>query len=151
MEQEIIDFSVRFTRQFIMVYAALVLFTWIVNVCAVLIDLWTGVNKAKAKGEAISSGGLRKTITKVGDYWSVQLFGLMIDIVGAIFWNYPFASMLIGLGIVLIEMRSVIENLKEKKSAAAHLPDILSQIISARDAEAAQRLLNALKKENGQQ
>lgn len=147
MEQVYFDFATRYTKTFIVVYAALILFTWIANILAVLIDLWTGIDKAKAKGEPIQSGGLRKTITKVGDYWAVQLFGLMIDIVGSLFWSFPFASMIVGLGILIIECRSVIENLREKKSAAAHLPDVLTQIIAARDKETAERLYQVLQKQ----
>lgn len=139
-----LDIVAHYTHEFVVFFAALIFCTWICNVLAVLIDLWTGIEKAKAKGEKIRSGGLRRTITKIGDYWKVQAFGLMIDVFGSLFYSCPFASMAIGLGIIAIEGRSVIENLREKRASAADLPQILSQIISANNQKDAMKILQAI-------
>lgn len=147
MEQLDLDIVNRYTRDFIVVYVALIIFTWLCNVLAVLIDLWSGIEKAKAKGEEISSGGLRRTITKISDYWKVQAFGLMVDAFGSLFYACPIASMLVGLGILIIEARSVIENLREKKASAAELPNILAKIITAKNKEQAMRILESIKAE----
>ena len=142
------EIAIRYSREFIYLFAGLILFTWLTNVCATLVDMWTGIDKAEAKGEVINSGGLRRTITKIGDYWKVQLFALMIDAFGSLFYDYPFASMLIGLGILLIELRSVIENLQEKRSAAGKLPEVIKEIIQAKDSSTAQAIVDMLKKAN---
>lgn len=140
------EIALRYTKDFIYLFAALILLTWLFNVCATLIDMWSGIDKAQAKGEAINSGGLRRTITKMGDYWKVQAFALMIDVFGSLFYAYPFASMLAGLGILLIELRSVLENLREKRSAAAKLPDMIKEIIKAKNSGEAQAIIDLLNK-----
>ena len=140
------EIAIRYSKDFIYAFAALILLTWLANVFATLIDMWSGIEKAEAKGEEINSGGLRRTITKMGDYWKVQAFALMIDVFGSLFYDYPFASMLAGLGILLIELRSVIENLKAKQSAAGNLPDIVKEIIRAKDKGDAQAIIDLLSK-----
>ena len=47
---------------------------------AILIDLSTGIKKAKALKCKIHSQGLRKTFTKLGDYLSIFYFGIIVDI-----------------------------------------------------------------------
>lgn len=141
------EIALRYDKDFITAFVALILITWLFNVFATLLDLWSGIDKAKAKGEQIQSGGLRRTINKIGDYWKVQAFALMIDVFGSLFWGYPFASMIAGLGILLIEARSVIENLKEKRSAAAQLPSVITEIIKAKNNGDALAIINHLKAE----
>ena len=130
--------------------AFIILVFWIIMVIAVFIDLWTGVEKAKAKHERIYSDRLRRTITKIGEYWRVQLMFLLFDIVGSFItaYNLPYASMAGTVCIVLIELRSVFENLKEKKSSAADIPQALKDIINCRDIEKARELIEKLKTEN---
>ena len=48
---------------------------------AALIDLWTGVEAARANKEPISSHALRRTVAKVIDYLRVMLFCGLIDTV----------------------------------------------------------------------
>lgn len=139
-----VDILSRYTREFVMIYVALILITWLFNVFATLIDLWTGLDKAHAIGEPIKSNLLRRTINKIGDYWKVQAFALMIDTFGSLFWCYPFASMAAGLGIIAIEWKSVIENLKAKKAAAAQLPSVIAQIMSAKSKEDALKVLQTI-------
>lgn len=128
----------------ITLYAALIVGTWVAMACAVLIDLWTGIDKAKARGEKIDSHNIRRTIRKMGDYWRVQVFGLLIDVFAALFVAYPIASILIGGGVIAIELRSVIENLRAKRSAAAELPDMVARIISAKNAGDAAELIKLI-------
>lgn len=48
---------------------AVVLVLWLLMIVAVSVDLWSGVEKAKAENRYISSGGFRRTFVKVGEYW----------------------------------------------------------------------------------
>lgn len=98
---------------------------------AVLVDLYTGIRAAKKTGEPIRSHILRKTITKTTDYAMVVLFGVLIDILGLPFkwYSMPFAAMLITLSVLIIEGRSVLENLTRAKSRAAEVDDVASDII----------------------
>lgn len=98
---------------------------------AVLVDLYTGIRAAKKTGEPIRSHILRKTITKTTDYAMVVLFGVLIDILGLPFkwYSMPFAAMLITLSVLIIEGRSVLENLTRAKSQAAQVDDVAGDII----------------------
>lgn len=127
----------------------IILGMWLVMTLAVCIDLWAGVDSAKARGEKIYSGGLRRTFAKLGDYWRIQVMALIFDLIGScIAWyNLPYASMLVTAAIVLIEMRSVWENERAKKSNAAKIPDAIRAIINCSTAKSAEELLEKIKSE----
>ena len=124
-------------------------FLWFAVLASVFIDMWDGIRTAKALRQRISSHGLRKTITKYGDYWRILLFGFLFDAVGGLFSWYiaPYASIVITVGVVLIEFRSVLEHSRKRKSEIANLPEIIKSIISCNSPEEASRLLNTLKDE----
>lgn len=126
----------------------IILAMWAIMVLAVCIDLWAGTDSAKARGEKIYSGGLRKTFSKLGDYWRIQVMALIFDLIGSCidWYALPFASMLVTAAIVLIEGRSVWENERAKKSQVAKLPDAIRAIIQCADAKTAEQLLEKLKK-----
>ena len=118
---------------------------------AALIDLWTGVEAARASKEAISSHSLRRTVAKVVDYLRVMLFCGLIDTLGLFFPWYvlPYFVLVCTLGILLIEGRSVIENSRKKKSHAADILDAVENIIKAATEKDAEQIIEQLKnKEN---
>jgi signal transduction histidine kinase len=119
----------------------------VVIIVAVLLDLSTGVSAARKNGEKIKSRILRRTITKILDYLRVLLFGVMIDVLGLSFTWYsaPYCAILVAVGVVLIEAKSVLENYHKSKSAARQLPDILGQIIEAATDEDAKKILEIVK------
>lgn len=119
----------------------------VVIIVAVLLDLSTGVSAARKNGEKIKSRILRRTITKILDYLRVLLFGVMIDVLGLSFTWYsaPYCAILVAVGVVLIEAKSVLENYNKSKSAARQLPDILGQIIEAATDEDAKKILEIVK------
>ena len=138
------EILLHYSKDFIVGFASIIVLTWICNLIASFLDMWSGIDKAKAKGEVINSSGLRKTITKVGDYWKVQIFALMIDVFGSLFWDYPFVSIVIGVGIILIELKSVIENLQEKKANAGQLPEMIKKIIKAATEKDAAQIIDEI-------
>lgn len=135
------DFSIILTRVYV------ILAMWAIMCIAVCVDLWAGVDSAKARGEKIYSGGLRRTFAKLGDYWRIQVMALIFDLIGSFipWYSLPYASMLITAAIVLIELRSVWENEKAKKSQAAKLPEAIRAILQCSDARTAEQLLQKLK------
>ncbi len=135
------DFSLILTRVYV------ILAMWAIMCIAVCIDLWAGVNSAKARGEKVYSGGLRRTFAKLGDYWRIQVMALIFDLIGSFipWYSLPYVSMLVTAAIVLIEGRSVWENEKAKKSQVAKLPDAIRAIIQCADAKTAEQLLEKLK------
>lgn len=119
-------------------------------IVAVLLDLNTGINAAKKNHEKIKSRILRRTITKIIDYLRVLVFGVIIDVLGLAFpwYNIPYCAILVAVGVVLIEAKSVLENYQKSKSAASELPDMLMDVIKAVTREDAQRIIEAIKAEN---
>lgn len=124
----------------------------IVFVCAVLvmaaafIDMWTGIEAAKANKERISSRSLRKTVAKIVDYLRVIMFAVLVDVLGLFFPWYalPYCAVIVTLGILLIEGKSVLENFRRKRSHAADVVEMVARIIecgSVKDAEEIIRLL----------
>lgn len=126
-----------------------ILVMWVVMVAAVSVDLWAGVNSAKARGEKIYSGGLRRTFSKLGDYWRIQVMALIFDLIGSCmsWYNLPYASIIVTAAIVLVEGRSVWENEKAKKSNVAKLPGAIRDIINCSTAKNAEELLERLRRE----
>lgn len=118
-------------------------------VLAAFIDLWTGVEAARANRERISSHALRRTVNKIVDYLRVMVFAALIDTLGLFFPWYvlPYFLIVCTLGVLLIEGRSVIENSRKKKSHAADILDAVEDIIKAATQQDAERIIERLKEE----
>lgn len=110
---------------------AIVLVCWSFVFIANMVDFVSGRETAKALGEPINSKGYRKTFAKMGDYYRVLTFALLFDIIGSlfVFYSLPFASMIGSIAVIAIELLSVIENSRKKKSEAAEIPDMVKKII----------------------
>lgn len=116
-------------------------------IAACLIDLWTGVDAARKNIERIKSRILRRTVAKILDYLRFVVFGVLIDILGLAFPWYaiPYAALIVTLGILLIEGKSVIENYQKSRSAAAKVVDMISSIIECADNDTAKKIIRAIK------
>lgn len=114
---------------------------------AVLIDLSTGIERAKKCKEKIRSHILRRTISKVVDYYRLLFFGILIDVLGLTFtwYNLPYCAVLVAVGVVLIEMKSVLENYQKMKSAARDMPAVVKQIIDAVTDKDAEKIIELIK------
>lgn len=132
----------------------IILAMWVVMIMAVCMDLWAGVDSARARGEKINSGGFRRTIGKLGDYWRIQVMALIFDVIGSCiqWYEHPYASMIVTAAIVLIEGRSVWENERAKRSNVAKLPQAIRDIISCTSVRNAEELLKKIKElDDGQE
>lgn len=124
---------------------------FVVTGIAVLLDLYTGIKAAKKTGEVIRSHVLRKTITKIIEYWFVIVFGVLIDLLGLSFpwYTIPYAAILITLAVLVIEGRSMLENLAKAKSHAARVDnvvlDILQEIIDCKSTKNASKIIEKIK------
>lgn len=127
----------------------------IIFMCCVLvmaacfIDLWTGIDAARKNKEKISSKALRRTIAKMVDYLRVIIMGVLIDVLGLVFpwYSIPYCAVILALGILIIEGKSVLENFNKKKSAAARVVDIIGAIVDATDNETAEKIIKAIKED----
>lgn len=122
---------------------------WLVMFISVLIDMWDGVQTARVLKEKVDSKGLRKTFAKAGDYWRMMLFGLMFDTLGLLFSWYvlPYMTIIITLGVLVIEFRSVWEHNKRKRSHAAELPHVIANIVKCASEKDALELVRKIKEE----
>jgi phage-related holin len=116
-------------------------------IVACLIDLWTGIDAARKNKEKIRSKALRRTVAKILDYLRVVIFGVLIDILGLSFPWYavPYCAIICTLGILIIEGKSVLENLQKKKSSAAKVMDVIQTIVECTDNETAEKIIKAIK------
>ena len=113
---------------------------------AILVDLSTGVSKARALKQKIYSGGLRKSFIKLKEYLAIFYFGVVVDIALAIVWKQmPIGVAITGIAASAIELISVVENLRLKKSSASKLPEVIAKMIAVKDEEDAAKLLDDLK------
>ena len=129
----------------------LIIFVCCILICvAAFIDMWTGIDAARVNKGKISSRSLRKTAIKITDYLRVVIFALLIDVLGLFFPWYamPYAVIVVTLGVLLIEGRSVIENNKKKKSAAGEVINMVSNIIDCATKQDAERLIKLIKEES---
>ena len=132
----------------VIIRTSVTLVAWLMIFGSCLVDLWAGISTARANGLKPNSHGLRKTLTKVGDYFKVALVGVMFDLLGSVFTWYalPYMTLLTAVAVLLIEGKSVIENLRRKKSSAAQIPEFVKEIIKAKDEKSASSALNAIAK-----
>lgn len=125
------------------------LLCWFTMFLSVMVDMWDGVQTARFMKEKVDSKGLRRTFAKAGDYWRMMLFGLMFDSLGLLFTWYilPYMTMVITVGVLVIEFRSVWEHNKRKRSHAAELPNVIANIIKCASEKDALELINRIKEE----
>lgn len=130
----------------IIVRTVITLLSWMMIFASCLVDLWTAVSVVKAGKKKPTSHGFRKTITKVSDYFKVALVGLMFDLLGSIFswYGIPYMTLLVTIAVLGIEGKSVIENLKRKKSTAANIPIMIEMIQNAKDEKSAGKAMKVL-------
>lgn len=93
----------------------------------VLVDLASGIRKAKTRKERIQSDKLKRTTKKLGDYYT-PLIGLsVVDCMQFIAiwylntyhnWNlplFPFMTLIGAIGVGMIELKSIFEKAEDKK------------------------------------
>ncbi len=114
----------------IMLFVGIFLAISILVVIAIMLDLWDGVHTARVTKQRVHSHKLRDTIAKMSEYWRFIIIGFLIDCLGCIFAFYfmPFVAVLFGAGLIIIEIKSMIEHAKRRKSHCAELPGILKAI-----------------------
>lgn len=128
---------------------AFIVFSAIMIIFAVLLDLSAGITAAKKSGEKIKSHNLRRTITKIVDYYRLLAFGVMIDVLGLAFvwYEVPYVAIFTTIGVLLIEAKSVVENYHKAKKSASELPDMILKVIECATDKDAKKIIEAIKDE----
>lgn len=137
---------VGFITQDLRAGVAIIFVCLVLIVFACLLDMWTGIDAARANKEKICSRPLRKTGTKIVDYYRLVMFFILIDILGLCFpwYNLPYGAVIGTAGVLFVEGFSVVENLRKKKSHAA---DMAAKIVECLTPEEAQKLIKKIKEE----
>ena len=124
----------------------LIFLCFVVIFVAVCIDFSAGYKAAKVCKEPIKSRLLRRTVSKVTDYYHFLLVGVLVDVLGLAFpwYSIPFAAVITAVAVVLIEGWSVIEKFKKMKSAAANIPKIAQKIVDVKNLKEAVELISEI-------
>lgn len=115
-------------------------------IMALMLDLWDGVYTAKRTGQRVHSHKLRVTIAKVSEYWRFLLIGFLADCLGFLFSFYflPFMALLFGMGLIVVEIISMFEHAKRRKSHLIDLPEIIDGIIAATSKKDAEKIIGVI-------
>lgn len=140
---------VGFITQDLRAGVAIIFVCLVLIVFACLLDMWTGIDAARANKEKICSRPLRKTGTKIVDYYRLVMFFILIDILGLCFpwYNLPYGTIIGTAGVLFVEGFSVVENLRKKKSHAADVADMAAKIVECLTPEEAQKIIKKIKEE----
>lgn len=116
---------------------------------ACLMDMWTGIDAARANKEKIRSKPLRKTGVKIVDYFRLVIIFVLIDILGLCFpwYNLPYGAIIGTAGVLFVEGFSVVENLRRKRSHAAEVADVAAKIVKCLTTEDAEKIIKMIKEE----
>lgn len=130
----------------VLIRVAVILISWFTIVISCLVDFWSGCSTAKALGQKLNSHGFRKTMDKIGDYFKVAVVFLLFDILGSLFawYGLTYATIVVAFGVILIEGKSVFENAKRKKSSAAKIKDIVTEIVKAATEKDAKMIIDEI-------
>nr|DAQ35873.1 MAG TPA: holin [Caudoviricetes sp.] len=116
---------------------------------ACLMDMWTGIDAARANKEKIRSKPLRKTGMKIVDYFRLIIIFVLIDILVLCFpwYNLPYGAIIGTAGVLFVEGFSVVENLRRKRSHAAEVADVAAKIVKCLTTEDAEKIIKMIKEE----
>jgi len=104
---------------------AIVGIMWLFVLISIIVDLISGYSKAKQRGEARTSYGLKRTVSKFTLYYSCLLFAFMIDsIIMYLITSFdtpipaiPYITFLGSAYLIYVEARSVMEKAEDKEKA----------------------------------
>lgn len=99
---------------------------WLFVAVAVVLDLISGWRKARERGEARTSYGLRRTVTKTVLYYAMMLFAFMLDCIGTFFYPLPYVTFIASAFLIFIEGKSILEKAhdKDKRKFAKNLQEL---------------------------
>lgn len=117
-------------------------------ITAIMVDLWDGIYTAKKTGQKLHSHKLRVTIDKMSEYWRFIIIGFLVDCLGIVFDWYimPFAAAVFGVGLIVVELKSMFEHAARRRSHVTDLPDIIKSIIECTKEHDARAIVDSLTK-----
>ena len=120
---------------------------WLLVMIAIMVDLADGIYTAKCLKKRIHSKKMRVTFEKVFEYWRFMVVGLLADVVLVIlpWYNRPYASIVLALILIGVELMSLMEHAKARKSKVVKGQAVLEKIIECSTSEKAKELMEFIK------
>ena len=100
---------------------------------SVLIDLFFGVKRAKRLNIVRTSFGYRRTITKLTSYFGLMLMLSIADIAASVIFKMPYFTVIGAIGIVMVEAKSVYENLKQEEKSVEEVQKALLKLFENKE------------------
>ena len=116
---------------------------------SVLIDLFFGVKRAKQLKMVRTSFGYRRTITKLTSYFGLMIMLSIADIVASVVFDMPYFTVIGAIGIILVEAKSVFENLRQENKGVDDVQNLLLKLFeNKKEIQALISFLNSQKQED---
>jgi hypothetical protein len=100
---------------------------------SVLIDLFFGVKRAIRQKIVRTSFGYRRTITKLTSYFGLMLMLSIADIAASVIFKMPYFTVLGAIGIIIVEGKSVFENITEEEKSIEEIQKVLLKLIENKE------------------
>ena len=100
---------------------------------SVLIDLFFGVKRARRLHIVRTSYGYRRTITKLTSYVGLMLMLTIADIAASVLFHMPYFTVIGAIGMIMVEAKSVYENLKQREKSVEEVPKAVLQLFENKD------------------
>jgi len=100
---------------------------------SVLIDLFFGIKRTKRLHIVRTSFGYRRTITKLTSYFGLMLMLSIADIAASVLFKMPYFTVIGAIGIVIVEAKSVFENLKQDEKSVEEIQKALLKLFENKD------------------
>jgi hypothetical protein len=100
---------------------------------SVLIDLYFGVKRAKRLKILRTSFGYRRTITKLTSYFGLLLMLTIADVAASVIFKMPYFTVFGAIGIIMVEGKSVFENLKQETKSVEEVQKTLLKLFENKE------------------
>lgn len=137
------DILTTFLHDHVYIDVIIVTICFIGIILAMAVDLVTGVQKARERGEARTSTGFKKTCDKARKYFGPFLICVFMDMVSCIVIPFPIFSIIWTIWVLCCEYTSVREKAWEK--AEIRKQDKTMQVILENRSDLTKAIADALK------
>lgn len=116
--EEIEQIAVVFAHDHLYLHTVIIALCMAAMLVSMIADLITGIHKARLRGEATTSKGLKKTAAKAEKYFLPFMVTVCIDFISSVLIPIPAFSMLWAAYCCLCEWKSVRESVWKKEEIA---------------------------------
>ena len=97
------------------------------------IDLYFGIRRARRLNVVCTSFGFRRTITKLSSYFGLLLMLTFADVAASVVLKMPYFTVIGTIGIVIVEVKSVFENVRNEEKNVEDVKDELLKLLENKD------------------